>query len=283
MASTRSVNDLLPKDHQDMPAVIRISSLNSHDFAAIAPSLLPWMHYSEAAYIAYPLTQLFVTRMEVGPADPLVSTIDSLLLAPAPTLYAANLKHPLVYAILPRLPRQHIEPYRAALARLATRPTPAETAANERVPERSAELLTFLDASEAWVPRHKHDELALRTLREMVHTPEEMRPHVDGLLRWLKDGNWPPGRGCWEQLARFPQLALDPIREVLGQRDDSEWEEHLLTFLHECMPRDLMGRSRAEVERIVQRPTQSEIDGEAVEAAVRFLRAMDHRAARIRM
>jgi hypothetical protein len=182
---------------------------------------------------------------------------------------------------LAALPKDRIEPYRAALERLAASPSEAETTEG-KLDARSTELLDFLDASQAWVPRSKGDDLGLRSL-ELVQTSEEMRPHVKEMLVWLQDYNWPPMPGCWTQLARFPELALDPIREVLRKGDDGEWSSHLLEFLQDCMPGKLRERARVEVERIAQRPTQNEIDNETGEAAIDCLKAMDDWLARAKM
>ncbi|KAJ7785277.1 hypothetical protein DFH07DRAFT_726162 [Mycena maculata] len=102
-----------------------------------------------------------------------------------------------------------------------------------------------------------------------------MAPFVPELLDWLKDANWPPYGACWLQLTRFPELAVDPIRQVLRDGEDGEWEEHLLQFIEREMPPEVRETARAEVERVAQRPTQDEIDCEAVEAANDCLREMD--------
>ncbi|KAJ7463640.1 hypothetical protein FB451DRAFT_1562097 [Mycena latifolia] len=134
--------------------------------------------------------------------------------------------------ILCDLPKDRFEPYRGALTRLAMQPSEAEAAMG--LPHRSAaEMLEFLDAShasQAWVPRNKSDQMSIRSLDLLVQTPEEMRPFVPGLLEWLQDPNWPPYSTCWSQLERFPEVAIDPIREVLRRGDDGWWEDSLLQF-----------------------------------------------------
>jgi hypothetical protein len=200
------------------------------------------------------------------------------------TTAAADLKRSLLQCVLSVLPKDRIEPYRAALGRLVTSPTEAETAKGPWPPlgKRSADLLEFLDASHAWVPRHKGDDLGMRSL-ELIQTAEEMRPYVKRMLVWLQDYHWLPMRGCSAQLARFPELALDPIREILRMGDDGEWSCHLLEFLKDSMPGQLREKARVEVERIAQRPTHSEIDNETSEVAVDCLKAMDDWLARAKM
>ncbi|KAJ6521505.1 hypothetical protein B0H19DRAFT_841177, partial [Mycena capillaripes] len=63
-----------------------------------------------------------------------------------------------------------------------------------------------------------------------------MAPHVPGLLGWLADLNWPHSGGFWGHLERFPELAVDPIREILREGGDGEWEYHLLEFLTSSVP-----------------------------------------------
>ncbi|KAJ6562612.1 hypothetical protein B0H19DRAFT_1260177 [Mycena capillaripes] len=281
---------LLPQNTRDTAAVMRISSLPPSDFAAVVPSLLPWMSwrcYPKYNGIRDPLNEILVSRLKASPPspnDPIVSAIISVLATPATTTAESDLKHPLLHEILPALSKDRIEPYRAALVQIATNPTETEAEKGSWGPvsQRSAELLEFLDARQAWVPRGKSDDLGLRSLA-LVQTASEMQPHVAGMLEWLQDWNWPPFSGCWEQLSRFPELALEPIREVLRKGDDGEWSNHLLRFLRECMPEELRERARIELERIVQRPTQTEIENEACEAAMDCLKAMDDWADRAKI
>ncbi|KAJ7445185.1 hypothetical protein B0H11DRAFT_2087740 [Mycena galericulata] len=260
----------------DIPDVSKLSALSPAEFAAIATSLLPWIDWRVQPYrdwIADPLKDLLESRLTTSPGsqdDPLVSSLFSFLDTPSTTPEAADLRHPLVHQILGSLPKNRIEPYRVALVRLATSPTDVE----KDLSERSAALLEFLDASQAWVPRTKHDDLGMRTL-ELVETAEEMQPLIPGMLEWLQDRNWPPFRGCWAQLARFPELAIDPIRVILRTGDDGWWEEALLKFLESEMPVKMRERARVEVERIAQQPTQDEIENDAWEAANDCLKAMD--------
>ncbi|KAJ7512985.1 hypothetical protein B0H11DRAFT_1948288 [Mycena galericulata] len=259
----------------DIPDVSKLSALSPAEFAAIATSLLPWIDWRIQPYrdwIADPLKDLLVCRLTTSPGsqdNPLVFSLFSFLDTPLTTPKAAGFKRPLLHQILGSLPKDRIEPYRAALVCLATSPTEVE----KNLSERSAALLEFLDASQAWVPCTKHDDLGIRML-ELVETAE-MQPLIPGMLEWLQDRNWPPFRGCWTQLARFPELAIDSIREVLRTGDDGCWKEALLNFLESEMPVKMRERGRVEVERIAQQPTQDEIENDAWEAANDCLKAMD--------
>jgi hypothetical protein len=173
------------------------------------------------------------------------------------------------------LPKECIEPYRDALVHLTKDPTEALPGTIGTISARSTEIVEFLNATQAWVPRHKGDDMAYRSLDLLVHTADEMRPFVPGLLGWLQDQNWPPFRDCWFQLERFPELVVDPIREELRKGDDGEWEASLMRFLRDVVPPERREEAREEVERIVQRPTQNEIDSAVDEYANECLQAMD--------
>lgn len=267
-----------------MSAVSELCALTPSEFAAVSTALLPWIDWRGLRYhhsSAEPLQNLLISRLttsQATPDDPLVSSVLSILATPATTPEAVGLKRPLLYQILGSLPKDRIEPYRAALVRVAMSPTEAE----REISTRSAAILEFLDASYAWVPRSKGDDLGMRTL-ELVQTAEEMRPLVPGMLEWLQDQNWPPFKGCMSQLLRFPEVAIDPIREVLRRGDDAWWENNLLRYVLLDMPRQTRARARGEVERIAQRPTQAEIDDDAWEAANDCLKAMDDSADRAKM
>ncbi|KAJ7185277.1 hypothetical protein C8R46DRAFT_1059969 [Mycena filopes] len=240
-----------------------LSALPPSDFAAMAPSLLPKITHSPT------LADLFVSRLTTSPAtldNPLVSAIKSTLDTAAETAEAATLRRFLLIHILVALPKDQIELYYATLTHLAA-------SADENLSQPSTDLIAFLDGAR-WAPRSKSDFLAFRSL-DAVQSAEEMRPHVDELLGWLQDSNWPPFSGCWDQLARFPDVALTPICELLRIGDDGPWSYCLLVFLKQSMPGQLRERARVDVERIAQRPTQDELDNDCVEAAQECLQAMD--------
>ncbi|KAJ7137407.1 hypothetical protein C8R43DRAFT_1203058 [Mycena crocata] len=280
-------NIFQPKDNQDHDAVEKLTSLSTTDLAAIFPALLPWLvfpipfNYS----IREHLIELLVSRLNESPPssdDPLAAAVSSAINVPAMTPEAAELKRSLVRNIIPGLHKDRMEPYRDALSRLATRPTEPEAASDARiwgtVTFWSAEVLKYMNATQAWVPAHKSDEFAQRSLEEMVHTAEEMRPLVPGLLEWLQDPNWPPYSGCAEQLMRFPEVTIDPLREVL-RGDDAWWSGNLLMSLLEGMPGELRERARPEVEGLAQGAT----DEDLLEAANSCLKVMDDWEARNKM
>ncbi|KAJ7802198.1 hypothetical protein B0H14DRAFT_2528595 [Mycena olivaceomarginata] len=262
--------------NSDPSELARLSAL---DFAAVVPSILlsiDWRQSNVDWSVQNELVDLLVSRLTAAPPslkDPLVSAVHAILAAPATE--AAELKFPLVRRVIGSLPKECIEPYRDALVHLTKDPTEALPGTIGTISERSTEIVEFLNATQAWVPRHKGDDMAYRGLDLLVHTADEMRPFVPGLLGWLQDQNWPPFRDCWFQLERFPELVVDPIREELRQGDDGEWEASLMRFLRDVVPPERREEAREEVERIVQRPTQNEIDSAVDEYANECLQAMD--------
>ncbi|KAK4061592.1 uncharacterized protein Triagg1_10221 [Trichoderma aggressivum f. europaeum] len=100
------------------------------------------------------------------------------------------------------------------------------------------DAIQFIDSPElAWAPQYKTDYMAERSLAERVHTAQQMKPYAMDLLGWLADLNWPPYLGCVKQLARFPEVAVDPIKEIIADnRDDPEWLLHILYFVEDSVP-----------------------------------------------
>ncbi|KAJ7802193.1 hypothetical protein B0H14DRAFT_3781376 [Mycena olivaceomarginata] len=190
--------------NSDPSELARLSAL---DFAAVVPSILLSIDWHQRNTAAPPSLK-----------DPLVSAVHAILAAPATE--NAELKFPLVRRVISSLPKECIEPYCDALVHLTKDPTEALPGTIGTISAHSTEIIEFLIATQAWVPCHKGDDMAYRSLNLLVHTADEMHPFVPGLLGWLQDQNWPPFWDCWFQLEHFPELVVDPICEELCQGDD---------------------------------------------------------------
>ncbi|KAJ7802200.1 hypothetical protein B0H14DRAFT_3488709 [Mycena olivaceomarginata] len=253
--------------NSDPSELARLSAL---DFAAVVPLILPsidWRQSNVDWSVQNELVDLLVSRLTAAPPsleDPLVSAVHAILAAP--TTEAAELKFPLVHRVIGSLPKECIEPYRDALVHLTKDPTETLPWTIGTISARSTEIVEFLNATQAWVPRHKGDDMAYRSLDLLMHTTDEMCPPklavISGLL--------------------IPARALsgacggpDPIREEPHQGDDGEWEASLVRFLRDVVPPERREEAREEVERIVQRPTQNKIDSAVDEYANECLQAMD--------
>ncbi|KAJ7846309.1 hypothetical protein B0H13DRAFT_2208742 [Mycena leptocephala] len=288
------------KDTQESQILPKLSSLASSELAPLVPLLLSWLIYPSSGShenginterrilsreTSHELSNLLISRLTAAPPstdDPLVAEIHTTLVTPSITAESVKSKSALFYwhGVLVSLPKDRMEPYREALVRLSKSPTTEERAYS--LDSRCRYILEFMDASCARVPDSKFDELAVRSL-EMVQTAEEMSPLVPVLLCWIADMNWPVASGCWDQLARFPELTIDPIRAVLRSGDDAGLESNLLDFLLRAVPRPLMERVRPEIERVAQRPTEEEIEYLTVDSVNDCLEAMDQWAARMKI
>ncbi|KAL7930074.1 hypothetical protein V8C35DRAFT_169370 [Trichoderma chlorosporum] len=142
-------------------------------------------------------------------------------------------------SIVSHLPLATLRLYRPGIETLAA--STADGPPDVSLPSlrsRAEGAVKFIDFPElAWAPQHKHDFMGERSVSERVHTAQQMKPIAKDLLGWLADRNWPPFLSCEEQLARFPEVAVDPIKEIIAEhRDDPEWLLHLLEFVEERVP-----------------------------------------------
>ncbi|KAJ7689880.1 hypothetical protein B0H14DRAFT_3050307 [Mycena olivaceomarginata] len=250
-------------ESQILPKLSKTLQYPLADLFPLIPLLLSWLVYPSTAAERDTLKDLsnetrdqladFLTsRLTAAPP----STSDPLRIAPGKR---AALFH--YHGVMLNLPKEHIEPYRDALTRMAWTST-----AEQRRKQRAAwtcdcrYLLEFLDSSQARVP-HSNLELVAHGRRYASSDP----------------------RGCWDQLVRFPELTIEPIRAVLRRGDDGGWAANILSFLLSDVPPALMERLRPEIERIAQRPTDDEIECTSFEYAAYCLEAMDHWAARMKI
>ncbi|KAM5351160.1 hypothetical protein ACJ41O_003883 [Fusarium nematophilum] len=188
------------------------------------------------------------------------------------------------YEVIVDLPLSTLDLYRPALTTLSSTPettAPSHHARATSLARDASSLLAFMDDTSAvWVPKTKGDYLAERSLRERVSSADEMRPHVPALLEWLADPNWPPFRGCRAQLARFPEVAVGPIGELVRkERGDGGWILSLMEFVDECVPMEMAAEMAAElsqtVKALVDEPRGDEDEWEVAEVARGWLDRLD--------
>lgn len=226
-----------------------------------------------------PGAQQEVTRRAADPS--VVRSISSTLSKPIKTKVDFVVVCAALDDTVSHLPLAALGLYRPALETLASAdsaPSP-EGVSVPSLAARTRDAIKFIDSPDlAWAPQHKLDYMAFRSLSERVHTAEQMEPHVDELLGWLADPNWPPYLGCQKQLARFPELTIGPIRErILKERTDAEWLLHILEFVEEYVP---VRTSWKRIEPQLIQLANSEIEDEQgtcielTEAAQRMLRLL---------
>nr|GAT48837.1 predicted protein [Mycena chlorophos] len=214
------------------------------------------------------------------PPNEMWTAISDLLVAPSPTDEVARAQTALFAweGILTSLPVAQLEGLRPELKQLLHE---ASTAGRRDLAQCARRLIAYIDNPVPWVPETKFDWLGLRSL-DVVTTPDEMKPFVDGLLTWLQDPNWPVYQGCVAHLARFPELCVAPILDVLRRADDAGWESNLLFFVRDHVPTGIWEELRAEFERVAQGATQEELEYEMHEQAMELLHELDLYEARPR-
>ncbi|KAJ6595505.1 hypothetical protein DFH09DRAFT_1410005 [Mycena vulgaris] len=218
---------------------------------------------SPASCAYYEASELLLSQLSAtapSPDVPLVSAMRSVSSTSVLDAAAGDLTNQMACMVLADLPKERLEPYRGALTRLATHPTEAE--AKTGVSERSQEILQFLDASQAWFLCNKLDFMAFRSLDLLVHSAEEMWPFVPRLLECLRK----------MQLATVGRLRWIPFVSCFGRAKTGSGRV-IYSWTGDGV----------KVERIAQRPTQTEVENEAVESANDLLNEMDHWADRAKI
>ncbi|KAM0256499.1 hypothetical protein ACHAQJ_004910 [Trichoderma viride] len=178
--------------------------------------------------------------------------------------------------IVSQLPLATLRLYRPALETLASIDTadgPPEVSLPS-LASRAKDAIKFIDYPDlSWAPQHKGDYMGERSLSERVHTADQMKPHVGELLDWLADANWPPHLGCLKQLARFPEVTIDPIKEMISKnRNDPEWLLHLVEFVEEHVPVGILWeRTESELTLLASSEANDEENIDLSEAAQRML------------
>ncbi|KAF7305527.1 DUF5071 domain-containing protein [Mycena chlorophos] len=271
---------------------VDFSSIPASDLALLLPKLPSFLHQTPEARRRQQF-RVLSTRLVAHLTDDqdrtsqdnsLSRAIQQILaVSPRPAADEAHRAWLLLQNVISQLPRSAMEQFRPALGHIER--------LHYHFPEidlsgEAVDILRYLNSRCAYVPMSKTDYLAVRSIQEGVHTAEEMRPLIPGLLSWLQDANWPMCSASCEQLSRFPALAVEGVRSVLQHLngDDGEWEGNLLRFVG-TVPPALRESLRPEIERIVQRPTASETAHEVSELVIELLVAMDwwaHRPLKVR-
>jgi hypothetical protein len=121
------------------------------------------------------------------------------------------------------------------------------------------------DQALALLPRGKADFERIEVLESL--SLAELRPLVRHLMTWIQDSNWPISRRVEALLLRLESAALlEPIREVLATTD-AIWKTNTIRSLIRPQRADLIPALHAELLRIAEAPSGSEIAEETAEAA----------------
>ncbi|KAF3914202.1 hypothetical protein ABW20_dc0105630 [Dactylellina cionopaga] len=273
------------KDGPSLVDVTTLEHLDAETFGAEIHGLLSSISNAifkdfKSADRPFPISKLISPR---AAEPPTVTAISSAMQPPFKDAEIYYLAWVAFYEVVVDLPLEVLEHYRPVLDSLASKPNASdEDVAKYKcvmsLRDPSASLLRFMnDPTAVWAPEDKSDYVAERSLQERVTTPEEMVPHVPRLLGWLADSNWPPYRGCWEQLARFPEVTVGPIGELLKkERDDGGLVLSLLEFVNQCVPvGKLWTGLRPRIEEFAKRPTAQDLEWDIPDLAQDMLAELD--------
>lgn len=229
----------IPQDPNDAGSISAFEALDATSLAASIPRVLQstqnWPYDSTFLVKFRDLIRLRANE------PPIVSAISSILRQPSNSNDDLRVLFSAVDYLVD-LSEEQLIPYRPAIVDLSDIDAngQSESKFTGFIALQAQDMIKFMDDRTAvWTPSHKGDDMAKRTLSERVHTDEQMRPHIEGLLEWLQDCNWPPYSSCEEQLARFPELAVEGIKAIIAKlknRDDGEWVLNMLCFVERYVP-----------------------------------------------
>jgi hypothetical protein len=273
-------------DHHDFNSV-ELEQLPLSELKLLLPQLIASLDTNDSSN-ASGLRSLKTLRQRANEPD-VAETLAALLTESAPLMSLTDLStaRVIIWSILFELPFAALQAhYQKALTDFASWESassskdPASQAYQPQEPHlRETALLLARFASsltEIWTPTSKFDAIAFRSLNERVHTPTEMAPHVPGLLEWLADPNWPVYGGCVEQLARFPDVSVEPIRELIErERGDGTWIENGLQFVHDNVFVEQWGILEGVLRDLEATPKGDESDCEVGTVAREMLAKLD--------
>ncbi|KAK6069231.1 hypothetical protein SCUP515_09114 [Seiridium cupressi] len=284
--SSTSPRELIPKDLNDVSSITTIQNLDGIAFAGLVPLVLDIISAREPTAVSSgnfetPFCTKFTHLLRQRAREPVVvSTITSLLTQSPASEDDLRLVSVALWGVVSEISEDAMLSYRDALAYLSAADSDgcSDSECTDSLAQQVKGILRFMDnRADVWVPEHKGDCMATRSLKERVHTAREMRPHLVGLLGWLRDRNWPPCAGCEAQLARFPEITIMPIRKILiDHRGDGEWVNNLLLFVQDHVP---VGRNweamYPQVKALVDCPTGDEEENETSNYAKDWIKALD--------
>jgi hypothetical protein len=227
---------------------VALEQLPSSELIPVLPQLISSLDTE------YPPTasqlQLICILRERAAEQEIADTTSNILIISNPLTTPAHVSaaRVIIWSILSELPSDVLHThYQRALTDFATPQSVGSRADTVDAPQqpqaphlRDTALLLARFASssfEIWTPTSKYDTAAIRSLNERVKSPTEMTAYVPELLAWLADQNWPIYNGCVKQLARFPEVCVEPIRKLIErERGDGAWIANVLRFTQEQVP-----------------------------------------------
>jgi hypothetical protein len=118
------------------------------------------------------------------------------------------------------------------------------------------------------VPRSKFDVATAE--RAVAAGWPAVEPVLPELLEWLQDYNWPVSRVLAPFLASIGEPLVPHVRPIL-QGEDAIWKYWIIVAVVADAPVAVVDRLRADLERLVERPSQRELEEEVPDVARRVL------------
>lgn len=116
-----------------------------------------------------------------------------------------------------------------------------------------------------YIPNDKDDQVAVDNLKGLDWT--EIEPHIDELLVWLQDMNWPVARGVGDKLSAYTNKLKAGILAVL-RGSDGLWKYCcILTLIYYSKERSIDAELLKELQRLVQFPSTNDVAEEVNEIA----------------
>lgn len=258
-------------DSNDAPTVTYLTPLSDDDVSYLLPALIPLLsNWRRDALHSHLLRRL----AHASPTSALTTALATILSAPDdppssstnPRTHAIALNH-----LVQSLPLRALPPYLPALTHLSNPPPPPNPSDDPAAAwtAATATAVLRLAAGDVWAPVNKFDHLAIRSLHAGARSPAQMAPFVPALLAWLQDCHWPVYAACAAQLARFPEVAAEGVRDVLrvqGQGDD-EWRRNVVNFVAEDLPGEVREGCRGVVVEVLEEVEgRVRVEGEGEEA-----------------
>lgn len=257
---------LITQDPSDVDSIEELRTLDGPEFAGLILEVFA-MRAGTPRWALYFKGFCDVVRQRLN--EPIVaSSLSAILTLPPEAEHEAD-SVAAAMDCLHDLSEDELLPFRPDLLTLSESNNPLAVTLSKQAKDT---ILFMDDRTTVWVPDHKFDTMAIRTLQERVHTAEEMRPYLHDLLCWLQDPNWPPYPACVKQLARFPEPAADAIRAAMkGNRGDGMWVVHMIRFMENHVPMEYWEVVYPQIKELVTKPVGDEAESVVAECCAGWI------------
>lgn len=106
------------------------------------------------------------------------------------------------------------------------------------------------------VPKDKFDMQACKRLEKA--SDEEVIYHLDDLLGWTADVNWPVASHVIDRVKVLGDELVVPLKNILSSADDT-WKYFIIVHLIPGLREDVFSQLKNDLGRIVSNPTDSEV------------------------